>query len=72
MIQLIGSNKIMKIGVGIKADLKKISRKFDSKLEDPCYFDIRFAAQHAYFKPLGLASLVAQTLNRQLSKYSTQ
>ena len=84
LIRLLKSETLIKLGVGIDGDMKKLAKEFEPtiiQVESSFgrffgpkthfqgrYFDLRFAATHASIQPGGLASLVRQTLNRKLGK----
>jgi len=69
LLELLRHDKIVKLGVGIDGDMKKLAKEFDPAILSGVYFDLRHAATYTEsIQAGGLASLVRQALNRKLDK----
>jgi len=69
LLELLRHEQIVKLGVGIDGDMKKLAKEFEPTILNGVYFDLRHAAIHTKsVQAGGLASLVRQALNRKLDK----
>ena len=69
LLELLRHERIVKLGVGIDGDMKKLAKEFEPTILNGVYFDLRHAAIHTKsVQAGGLASLVRQALNRKLGK----
>lgn len=70
LLELLRHDKIVKLGVGIDGDMRKLAKEFDPAILSGVYFDLRHAATYTEsIQAGGLASLVRQALNRKLGKF---